>query len=46
VYKRQVFDGELETNTGSIIGNTGSTLDDATIKGGINWYYKNVRLAD
>lgn len=41
-----VFDGELETNTGSIIGNTGSTLDDATIKGGINWYYKNVRLAD
>jgi len=41
-----VFDGELETNTGSIIGSDGSTLDDATITGGINWYYKNVRLED
>lgn len=41
-----VFDGELETNTGNIIGSVGSTLDDATITGGINWYYKNVRLED
>lgn len=39
-----VFDGVLETNDGSTIGEEGSTLDDATIKGGINWYYKNVEV--
>lgn len=37
-----VFDGALETNTGEIIGEDGKTLDDATITGNINWYYKNV----
>ena len=41
-----VFDGELETNTGEIIGEAGGTLDDATIKGGINWYYKNVEIVE
>lgn len=41
-----VFDGEIETNTGKIIGSPGSTLDDGTITGGINWYYKNVKVAD
>lgn len=41
-----VFDGELKTNTGEIIGNEGSTLDDATITGGINWYYENVELVE
>lgn len=41
-----VFDGELETNTGEIIGTAGSTLDDATITGGINWYYKNVQVVE
>lgn len=39
-----VFDGKLETNTGEWIGTEGSTLDDATITGGINWYYKNVQV--
>lgn len=39
-----VFDGEIETNTGEIIGKANSTLDDATITGGINWYYKNVEV--
>lgn len=41
-----VFDGEMETNTGEIIGTAGSTLDDATITGGINWYYKNVQVVE
>lgn len=39
-----VFDGVLKTNDGSTVGEEGSTLDDATIKGGINWYYKNVEV--
>jgi len=38
-----VFDGVIETNSGSTVGTDGSTLDDATITGGINWYYKNVQ---
>ncbi|HBA68584.1 MAG TPA: BMP family ABC transporter substrate-binding protein [Lachnospiraceae bacterium] len=37
-----VFDGELKTNTGEVIGGMGTTLDDATITGGIDWYYENV----
>lgn len=37
-----VFDGVIETNDGQKIGEEGKTLDDATITGGINWYYKNV----
>lgn len=41
-----VFDGVLETNTGDTVGEEGKTLDDATITGGINWYYKNVVEAD
>ena len=41
-----VCDGELETNDGSIIGEAGKTLDDATITGGINWYFKNVEVID
>ncbi|MGN0401635.1 MAG: BMP family ABC transporter substrate-binding protein [Acetatifactor sp.] len=41
-----VFDGEIETNTGEIIGKPDSTLDDATITGGINWYYKNVLIVE
>ena len=41
-----VFDGKLETNTGETIGSDGSTLDDATITGGINWYYKNVKVVE
>ena len=41
-----VFDGELKTNTGEIIGSAGGTLDDATITGGINWYYENVVIVE
>lgn len=37
-----VFDGVMETNDGKTVGEEGGTLDDATITGGINWYYKNV----
>ncbi|MCR5338970.1 MAG: BMP family ABC transporter substrate-binding protein [Lachnospiraceae bacterium] len=39
-----VFDGVIETNDGSTVGTEGTTLDDATISGGINWYYKNVQV--
>lgn len=39
-----VFDGVIETNDGQKIGEEGKTLDDATITGGINWYFKNVEL--
>lgn len=41
-----VFNGELKTNTGEVIGSEGETLDDATITGGINWYYENVVLVE
>lgn len=41
-----VFDGEMTTNTGEVIGSAGSTLDDATITGAINWYYENVIIAE
>lgn len=37
-----VFDGVIETNTGTTVGEDGKTLDDETITGNINWYYKNV----
>ncbi len=39
-----VFDGVIETNTGDKIGKANSTLDDATITGGINWYFKTVSV--
>lgn len=39
-----VFDGKIETNTGSIIGEDGKTLDDSMITGAINWYFKNVKI--
>ena len=39
-----VFDGVIETNDGSTVGEEGKTLDDATITGGINWYFKNIEL--
>lgn len=41
-----VFDGVIETNDGKIVGEEGKTLDDGTITGGINWYYKNVVVVD
>jgi basic membrane protein A len=39
-----VFDGEIKTNDGNTVGEAGKTLDDATITGGINWYFENVTL--
>ncbi len=39
-----VFDGVLETNTGKTVGEQGKTLDDATITGKINWYFKTVQV--
>ena len=44
--KCNVFDGKIETNTGDTIGKKGKTLDDDTITGGINWYYKNVKIVE
>jgi basic membrane protein A len=37
-----VFDGELRTNDGRIIGTKGETLSDSEIQGGIDWYYHTV----
>lgn len=39
-----VFDGAIETNDGNTVGEEGKTLDDATITGGINWYFKTVEV--
>lgn len=44
--KNNVFDGVLETNTGETVGEEGKTLDDATITGGISWYFKNVEVVE
>ena len=44
--ENSIFGGELLTNTGEILGSQGGTLDDATITGGINWYYQNVELVE
>lgn len=41
-----VFDGEIETNTGETVGVNGKTLDDATITGGINWYFKTIEVVE
>ncbi|AEF84899.1 membrane protein, Bmp family [Treponema primitia ZAS-2] len=37
-----VFDGDIKTNEGGIIGKEGKTLDDSEIISGINWYYRTV----
>lgn len=37
-----VFTGVIETNDGTTVGEEGKSLDDGTITGGINWYFKNV----
>lgn len=41
-----VFDGVIETNTGDMIGEAGKTLDDATITGAVNWYFKTVNVVE
>jgi basic membrane protein A len=40
--KFNVFDGELETSEGSLIGTRGGTLGDSEIIGNIHWYYRNI----
>ena len=37
-----VFSGVMETNDGRRIGKAGENLSDDEIRGGINWYYRNV----
>lgn len=37
-----VFFGVIETNTGETVGEEGKSLDDATITGNMNWYFKNI----
>ena len=44
--KNGVFDGIIETNTGATVGTAGKTLDDSTITGGINWYFKTVSVVE
>lgn len=41
-----VFDGVIETNAGETVGKEGKTLDDATITGGIDWYFKTVEVVE
>ena len=41
-----VFDGVIEANTGETVGKEGKTLDDATITGGIDWYFKTVEVVE
>lgn len=41
-----VFDGVIETNTGETVGEEGSTLSDAEITGGIDWYFKTVTVLE
>ena len=41
-----VFDGVIETNTGDTVGEAGKTLDDATITGAIDWYFKTVNVVE
>lgn len=40
----KIFENEMKTNTGKVIGKDGSVLDDATITGKIKWYYHNVKV--
>lgn len=42
--ENSVFDGVIETNDGKTVGKEGKTLDDKTITGGINWYFKTVEV--
>jgi len=39
-----VFDGEMETNDGRIIGVAGGSLSASEIAVGINWYYRNITI--
>lgn len=37
-----VFDGVIECNDGTTVGEEGKSMSDADITGNINWYFKNV----
>jgi basic membrane protein A len=37
-----IFEGEMETNDGRVIGRRGERLQDSVIATGIDWYYRNV----
>lgn len=37
-----VFSGEIIDNEGNVVCKDGEKLDDATITGKINWYYRNI----
>lgn len=41
-----VFDGVIETNTGETVGEEDSTLSDAEITSGIDWYFKTVTVLE
>ena len=42
--KLGIFDGVIETNTGTTVGENGKTLKDSDITGNINWYFKTVTV--
>lgn len=42
--KLGIFDGVIETNTGTTVGESGKTLKDSDVTGNINWYFKTVTL--
>lgn len=42
--KLGIFDGVIETNTGTTVGESGKTLKDSDITGNINRYFKTVTL--
>ena len=44
--KNGVFDGVIKTNTGAEVGTAGKTLEDSVITGGINWYFKTVKVIE
>ena len=37
-----VFDGVIECNDGTTVGEEGKSMPDSDITGNMNWYYKNV----
>jgi basic membrane protein A len=37
-----IFEGEMETNDGRIVGKPGEKLSDGEIAAHIDWYYRNV----
>ena len=42
--KLGIFDGVIENNTGTTVGENGKTLKDSDITGNINWYFKTVTV--